>query len=83
MGKVGLLFAPGVEVGFADGRRGLEQFEKLAVRGTRFLIVIFGPEGWGLPGDRVELTPLLLNILVDGVVVYDRTGRLGRARSQG
>jgi predicted nucleotidyltransferase len=27
-------------------------------------------------GDVVELTPLLLNILVDGVVIYDKTGRL-------
>ena len=26
--------------------------------------------------DELELTPLLLNILVDGIVVYDRTGRL-------
>ena len=26
--------------------------------------------------EELELTPLLLNILVDGVVVYDRTGRL-------
>jgi predicted nucleotidyltransferase len=26
--------------------------------------------------DELELTPLLLNILVDGIVVYDRTGKL-------
>jgi predicted nucleotidyltransferase len=26
--------------------------------------------------EELELTPLLLNILVDGVVVYDRTGKL-------
>ncbi len=26
--------------------------------------------------DELELTPLLLNILVDGVVVYDKTSRL-------
>jgi hypothetical protein len=30
-----------------------------------------------LPGDKVELTSLLLNILVDGVMIYDRTCRLG------
>jgi len=27
-------------------------------------------------GEELELTPLLLNILVDGIVVYDRTGKL-------
>jgi energy-coupling factor transporter ATP-binding protein EcfA2 len=47
MGRVRLLFAPGVEVGFVDRRRGLEQFEELAVRGTKLPIVIFGPEGCG------------------------------------
>jgi len=47
MGRVRLLFAPGVEVGFVDRRRGLEQFEELAVRGTRLPIVMFGPEGCG------------------------------------
>jgi len=26
--------------------------------------------------DCLELTPLLLNILVDGIVIYDKTGRL-------
>jgi predicted nucleotidyltransferase len=28
--------------------------------------------------DSLELTPLLLNILMDGVVIYDRMGRIGR-----
>jgi predicted nucleotidyltransferase len=30
--------------------------------------------------DEVELTPLLLNILADGVVIYDKTGRLGELK---
>jgi len=33
-------------------------------------------------GDVVELTPLLLNILVDGIVVYDRTGKLSQLASK-
>jgi predicted nucleotidyltransferase/HEPN domain-containing protein len=32
--------------------------------------------------EELELTPLLLNILVDGVVVYDRTGKLAELASK-
>jgi predicted nucleotidyltransferase len=32
--------------------------------------------------EELELTPLLLNALVDGVVIYDRTGKLGELASK-
>ena len=32
--------------------------------------------------EELELTPLLLNILVDGIVIYDKTGKLGELASK-
>jgi energy-coupling factor transporter ATP-binding protein EcfA2 len=45
--RIRLPFASGVEVEFADRRRALEQVVEWSERGTRFPIVIFGPEGCG------------------------------------
>ena len=45
--RIKLPFAKGVEVEFCDRERGLQQVEELAKRGTRFPIVVFGPEGCG------------------------------------
>jgi hypothetical protein len=47
MKKVKLLLAPGLEVEFADREEALKLVEELAERGTRFPIVVFGPEGCG------------------------------------
>ncbi len=41
------MFARGVRVYFADRERGLGQLRELAVKGTRFPLVIYGPEGCG------------------------------------
>ena len=45
--KVKLSFAPGLEVEFVDRERALKQVEEFAEKGTRFPIVVFGPEGCG------------------------------------
>jgi len=45
--RIKLPFAKGVEVEFCDRERGLQQVEELAKRGTRFPVVVFGPEGCG------------------------------------
>jgi len=45
--RVKLSFASDVEVEFCDRGRALQQVEELARRGTRFPIVVFGPEGCG------------------------------------
>jgi len=45
--RIRLEFAPGVETEFVDRDRALAQVVEWAERGTRFPIVIFGPEGCG------------------------------------
>jgi hypothetical protein len=45
--RIKLEFAPGVETEFVDRDRALAQVAEWAERGTRFPIVIFGPEGCG------------------------------------
>jgi len=45
--RVKLSFARGVEVEFCDRERAIRQVEEFAERGTRFPIVVFGPEGCG------------------------------------
>ena len=47
MKRVRLPFLPGLEVEFADRGRGVQQVLRWAERGTRFPIVVFGPEGCG------------------------------------
>jgi len=45
--KIKLELAPGLTVEFTDRERALQQVEEFAERGTRFPVVIFGPEGCG------------------------------------
>jgi KaiC/GvpD/RAD55 family RecA-like ATPase len=45
--RVKLSFARGLEVEFTDRERALKQVEELAEKGTRFPLVVFGPEGCG------------------------------------
>ena len=47
MRRVELELVPGLRVEFMDRERGLGQVVEWAVRGTRFPVVIFGPEGCG------------------------------------
>jgi len=45
--KVKLVFTPELEIEFIDRERALKQVEELAAKGTRYPIVVFGPEGCG------------------------------------
>jgi len=45
--RIAVEIAPGVETEFVDRDRALAQLEEWAERGTRFPVVIFGPEGCG------------------------------------
>jgi hypothetical protein len=45
--RIKLEIAPGVETEFVDRDRAIAQVVEWAERGTRFPIVIFGPEGCG------------------------------------
>ena len=47
MRRVKLPFARGLEVEFADRERALRQVYELAERGTRYPVLVFGPEGCG------------------------------------
>ena len=47
MRRVRLPFAADVEVEFCDRVRALQQVEELAGKGTRYPVVVFGPEGCG------------------------------------
>ena len=47
MKRVKLSFAKGLEVEFADGGRAIKQVEEFAEKGTRYPVVVFGPEGCG------------------------------------
>ena len=47
MRRVKLPLAPGLEVEFADRDRALQQVQEWSERGTRFPVVVFGPEGCG------------------------------------
>jgi hypothetical protein len=47
MRRVKLSFAAGVEVEFTDREGAVRQVEEWSERGTRFPIVVFGPEGCG------------------------------------
>jgi GTPase SAR1 family protein len=45
--KVKLTFTPELEIEFIDRERALKQVEGLAEKGTRYPVVVFGPEGCG------------------------------------
>ncbi len=47
MKKIKLKLTPDLEIEFTDRERALRQVEEFAERGTRFPVVIFGPEGCG------------------------------------
>jgi energy-coupling factor transporter ATP-binding protein EcfA2 len=45
--KIKLVFTPELEIEFTDREKALKQVEELAAKGTRYPIVVFGPEGCG------------------------------------
>jgi energy-coupling factor transporter ATP-binding protein EcfA2 len=57
--KVKLSLAPRLEVEFADRESAIKQVEELAEKGTRFPMVVFGPEGCGKTAWLKQATELL------------------------
>jgi len=67
--RVKLSFASDVEVEFCDRGRALQQVEELARRGTRFPIVVFGPEGCGKTAWLKQATELLRELGYETIYV--------------
>jgi thymidylate kinase len=67
--RVKLSFASDVEVEFCDRERALQQVEELARRGTRFPIVVFGPEGCGKTAWLKQATELLRELGYETIYV--------------
>ena len=59
MKKVKLSFARGLEVEFTDRGRAIKQVEEFAEKGTRYPIVVFGPEGCGKSAWLKQATEVL------------------------
>jgi hypothetical protein len=69
MKRVKLPFAPGLEVEFTDRDRALRQVEELAERGTRFPVVVFGPEGCGKTAWLKQAAELLRELGYEAIYV--------------
>jgi AAA+ ATPase superfamily predicted ATPase len=57
--RVRLPFTPRIEVEFTDRERGIKQIYEIGERGTRFPIVVFGPEGCGKTSWLKQATVIL------------------------
>jgi len=57
--RVRLPFTPRIEVEFTDRDRGIKQIYEIGERGTRFPIVVFGPEGCGKTSWLKQATVIL------------------------
>ena len=69
MRRVKLSFATGVEVDFCDRDRAIKQVEDFAERGTRFPVVVFGPEGCGKTAWLKQATELLRELGFETIYV--------------
>jgi hypothetical protein len=67
--RVKLVFAPGLEVEFTDRDRGIRQVYELAERGTRFPLVVYGPEGCGKSAWLRQVAEILKNLGFDVIYV--------------
>ncbi len=65
MKRIKLEIAPGVETEFVDRDRALAQVAEWAERGTRFPVVIFGPEGCGKTAFLRQSTVMLRELGYD------------------
>jgi len=79
VGRVRLLFTPTIEVEFADRDRALRQVEDLAERGTRFPIVVYGPEGCGKTALLRQAVEVLDEYGYKTILVSPLEDELGRA----
>jgi hypothetical protein len=69
MRRVKLSFAAGVEVEFTDRDRAIRQVEEFAERGTRFPVVVFGPEGCGKTAWLKQAAELLRELGFEAIYV--------------
>jgi energy-coupling factor transporter ATP-binding protein EcfA2 len=67
--KVKLLFTPELEIEFTDRERALKQVEELAEKGTRYPVVIFGPEGCGKTAWLKQATEVLREAGYDTIYI--------------
>jgi predicted AAA+ superfamily ATPase len=79
--RVKLSFVSDVEVEFCDRERALQQVEELARRGTRFPIVVFGPEGCGKTAWLKQITELLRELGYEVIYVDPCAGTSSFART--
>jgi len=69
MRRIKLSFAGGLEVEFADRGRAIKQVEDFAERGTRYPIIVFGPEGCGKTAWLKQAAELLREIGFEAIYV--------------
>jgi hypothetical protein len=67
--KVKLLFAPELEIEFIDREKALKQVEELAEKGTRYPIVVFGPEDCGKTAWLKQATEVLREAGYDTICI--------------
>jgi energy-coupling factor transporter ATP-binding protein EcfA2 len=69
MRRVRLPFVPGLDVEFVDRDRAIEQVMDWADRGTRFPVVIYGPEGCGKSAFLRQAAAILRELDYDAIYV--------------
>ena len=69
MKRIKLEFAKDVEVEFCDRERAIKQVEGFAERGTRFPVVVFGPEGCGKTAWLKQAAELLRELGFEAIYV--------------
>jgi len=67
--RITLNLLPGLEVEFVDRDRALAQVVEWAERGTRFPVVIFGPEGCGKSAFLRQASVMLRDLGYDAIYV--------------
>jgi ABC-type phosphate/phosphonate transport system ATPase subunit len=72
--RVELELAPGLVVEFVDRERALGQVEEFAEEGTRWPVVVFGPEGCGETAFLRQVAAMLRDLGYDVFYLHPRTG---------
>jgi thymidylate kinase len=68
MRRIRLGFAPGLELEFVDRDKGIRQVYEFAKKGTRFPIVIYGPQGCGKTSLLLQAVEILKEL--DYSIIY-------------
>jgi AAA+ ATPase superfamily predicted ATPase len=67
--KIKLSFVPGLEVEFVDREKAIKQVEEFTEKGTRFPIVVFGPEGCGKTAWLKQATFILRELGFEAIYI--------------